>query len=187
MKLKIKQINPDSTLESLVALLDSLVLVKAAQYEFESNTDVNVEFFQDASNYKSFFQQFSQQANPLWQEEWDFSKVPYRSHSEEISGLIAILRSGGAYSDGHSFSEAHQIEEEFRFRFKGDSSELVILSMVQYEYSDHETTSFTLDLKELSSLSQISKWFLQIAWDNLIFIINPDSRMMYVVAYTDED
>ncbi len=187
MKLKFKQTNPDSALESLTGLLESILLVKTAQYEIESDINLDSNFFQDEKNYRTFFKIFSEYANPLWSEMWDFSKVPIKKPSKRIEGLISIVRSGGAYSDGQSLSEAQQVEEEFRFRFKGISPELVILSVVSYEFENDKTRSFSMDMKDLRALKKISPWFLQVAWDNLIFILNPECHTLYVIAVTDED
>ena len=187
MKLGFKQIDSDKTLESLTTLLDTLVMVKAIQYQFESDLLLNHEFFRNEEKYKIFFEQFAQYANPLWQDDWDFRNVPFKSLSEEISGLFSVIRSGGAYSKEKTFSEASQIEKEFRHRFRGPSSELVVLSMVDYVYMNQETKSYGVNMADLTSLGKISPWFFQIGWDNLIFIINPEMRMMYVIAITDED
>ena len=187
MKLEFKQIDPNKTLESLIALLETLVMVKAAQYKFESEVLLNHEYFKNEENYKIFFEQFAQNANPLWQDDWDFRNVPFKLLSEKISGLFSIVRSGGAYSKDQTFSEASQIEKEFSHRFRGSSSELVILSMVDYVYMNQEKKSYGVNMADLASLGKISPWFFQLAWDNLIFIINPDMRMMYVIAITDED
>ena len=59
--------------------------------------------------------------------------------------------------------------------------------MVDYVYMNQETKSYGVNMADLTSLGKISPWFFQIGWDNLIFIINPDMRMMYVIAITDED
>lgn len=187
MKLVFKQIEPDDTLQSLVKLLESLVLVKAGQYLIESDIIPNREFFENPENYKMFFDSFAEFASPIWKSDWDFRKFPFRKPSEEIDGLVSILRSGGAYSKAQSFSEAIQIEKEFKHRFRGQSSDLVVLSVVDYVYSDQETKSYGVSMTALAGLQKISRWFFQIAWDNLIFIINPDSRNLYVIAFTDED
>jgi len=187
VKLVFKQIEPDGTQQSLVTLLESLVLVKSGQYHIESDVPLNLEFFKDSENYRMFFDQFATFASPFWKSDWNFSKFPFRSPSEEIEGLMALLRSGGAYSKARSFSEATEIEREFKHRFKGSSSELVILSAVDYVYSDQETKSYGVSMKGLADLQKISRWFFHVAWDNLIFIINPDTRNLYVIAFTDED
>ena len=190
MSLEFKQVDRDDTLENLAGLLETIVTrpqnVKTAQYQVESDVSIN-KFLEDETNHRRFFETFSECANQYWGESWDFSHVPFRAASDRIDALISIVRSGGAYSDGQSLSEAQQVEEEFRFRFKGTASELVILSVATYEYSDDITKSYSINGDDYRALRKISPWFLQVAWDNLIFIINPETRVMYVIAFTDED
>jgi hypothetical protein len=187
VNLKFKQVERDSTLESLNGLLGAIVQTKTSQYEIESDAPINEKFFKEQENYKAFFRTFVDCANPHWVDIWDFSKVPFRHPSEKITGLIASLRSGGAYTQDRSVEEAEQIEEEFRFRFKGIYPDLIIFNMVDYNYSDRFTKSYGINTDQYSELKRISPWFFQVAWDNLIFILNLGSRMMYVVAFTDED
>ena len=64
--------------------------------------------------------------------------------------------------------------------------DLIILNMVEYNFSDRISKSYSMG-DDMFELKRISPWFAQIAWDNLIFVINPGSRMMYVIAFTDMD
>ena len=186
MNLNFKQIERDSVLESLASLLETLVMTKTSQYEVITDSPLTKEYFEDEENYTKFFKAFAEYANPHWVDIWDFSKVPFRKPSDKITGLISIIRSGGAYTPDKTLEESEQIEEEFRFRFKGIWPELIIFNMVEYDFSDRTTKSYGLG-DDFFDLKRISPWFLQIAWDNLIFIINPSAALMYVIAFTDED
>ncbi|MDF1540023.1 MAG: hypothetical protein P1Q69_14090 [Candidatus Thorarchaeota archaeon] len=187
VKLEFKKIEPDETFQELVKILDGLVLVKSGQYLIESDISPNREFFENEENYRMFFDTFAEFVHPIWKSDWDFRKFPFRKPSDEIDGLVSILRSGGAYSKKRSFEEAIALENDFKKRFRGQSSDLLVFCVVDYVYSNQETKSYAVNIKTLSELEKISRWFFQIAWDNLICIVNPDTKNLYVVAFTDED
>ena len=177
----------DETLIELSKTAGALVSTITAQYEIKTDLVLNKEFFQDEGNFSFFFKKFAEYANPFWTKKfnsiWDFSKVPFRESNSRIEGVIKILRTGGPLTEVYEKETAIAMEEEFRREFQGDSSELVIFCIANYEISD-ESLSFTVDIKDLS---KISNWFELLAWDDLIFIINPKYNSLYVIAFTDED
>ncbi len=187
MKLEFQKIEPDEAFKELLKLLESLVLVKSGQYIVESDTTLSREFFENEENYMAFFDAFAKFAHPIWKADWDFRKVPFRKPSDEIDGLVSILRSGGVYSKKRSFDEAVSLEKDLRKRFRGNSSDLLIYCVVDYIYSNQKTRSYTVDMKSSAELGRISSWFFHIGWDNLIFIVNPETKKLYVFAITDDD
>ncbi|MHA1934548.1 MAG: hypothetical protein ACW97A_04655 [Candidatus Thorarchaeota archaeon] len=189
MKLEFNEVESDEILEELNIIVGSLVETITAQYEFKFEGILKLDDFIDIKRYDSFYEQFALFANKMWMSKtghnWDFSKVPFKSSSEKIDGLIKILRTGGAYSEEYDKAQSLEIEEGFRKRFQEDSAELGIYCIAEYNLSkSDESRSFTADIKQLG---EVSSWFHQIAWDDLIFIINFEKGFLYVIALTDED
>ena len=177
---------PDDALSELNNFVGVLVGSIVMQYKIETNQQLNIQFFRNQDNYILFFKEFADYANSTWNEKfsgnWDFKEVPFRESSKKIDGVIKILRTGGPYSEVFEKNIAMILEEEFRKKFQKDSSELVIFCIADYKVS--ESLSFTVDIHDLG---KISTWFELIAWDDLIFIINPNYNTLYVIAFTDED
>lgn len=148
--------------------------------------------FHDKMKFREFMADFASFANFQWKVEtrcdWDFSKVPFRMSSEKIEGLIKIFQTGGAYSQGVGKKRALELEESIRHQFQQNSDNLYIFNIAKYDLDEGVgTKSFSVDMNTYDSLKGISKWFALIAWDDLMFIINPKSSDFYVIAITDED
>lgn len=192
MNFKFREVETDGTLKELYRILKHLVDTEVAQYDIETDIPLVDYPFQDASKYNEFFCDLSDYANQLWtsrvNNDWDFSKVPFRKSSDKIDGLYKILRVGGAYSENHQKKEAIKIEENLRRHFQKDSPDLFIFSIPDYKFTDdkegQDIKGFTVDL---GTLGEISSFFEQLAWDDLIFIINPKYKVLYVIACTDTD
>jgi hypothetical protein len=192
MTFKFTEVEPDNTLNELYQILKALVDTEVAQYDIETDIPLTDYPFQDSSKFNEFFCDLSDYANQHWtsrvNNEWDFSKVPFRKSSDKIDGLYKILRTGGAYSENYQKREALDIEEKFRKQLQKDSSNLFIFSIVNYTISDDKEGQ---DIKgvivDLGNIGEISSFFEQLAWDDLIFIINPKYKILYVIAFTDTD
>lgn len=156
----------------------------------KSNQSLEGPVFENEESYSTFFKLFSDYANPLWRErvcvDWDFAKVPFRRSIERIDGLLKILRTGGAYSEEYTKNEASKIEERFRTEIQRDAPSILIFCIAKYKLYevDDTVTGYIVQIKDLG---HISSFFEQLAWDDLIFIINPRYSMMYVIAFTDTD
>ncbi|MHA2003363.1 MAG: hypothetical protein ACXACG_16050 [Candidatus Thorarchaeota archaeon] len=191
MNLKFTEVDNDETLNELYSILD-FVEVEVAQYKIDASEPITKYDFKDPEKFKNFFEQFAADANPLWRGrargEWDFAKVPYRESSATVKGVYRLLRTGGAYSETYEEGKASEIEEDLRKRFKKDSDSLPVFCVVESEYPDDDSTGgFTVDMKAYEVLGEISSFFNLIAWDDLIFIINPKYETLYTIAYTDVD
>ena len=191
MPLKFTEIENDETLNEIYSILD-FVEVEVAQYKIDTSEPLAKYDFKDPEQYKRFFEQFAEDANPLWKwrtrGEWDFTKVPYREPSDTIKGVYRLLRTGGAYSETYEKSKAMEIEQDLRNRFKKDSESLPVFCVVKSEYLDDDSSGgFTVDMKSYEVLGEISSFFNLVAWDDLIFIINPKYDTLYTIAYTDVD
>jgi hypothetical protein len=183
------EIQPGDTLDELYNTLKSLVVVEVAQYKIQSDIPLTEYPFHEESAYHEFFESFSQYANPLWSSrlgvQWDFSRVPFRKSSSKLDGVYKILRTGGAQSETHLKDDALAIEERFRIKFQKGASSLLIFAVGHYKLSnDNGDSGFVVSL---GNLGEISPFFEQLGWDDLIFIINPKFKTLYVIACTDED
>jgi hypothetical protein len=189
---KFSECEPDNALKELYQILKGLVDTEVAQYNIETEIHLSDYPFNDRSKFNDFFYDLSEYANHLWalrvNNDWDFSKVPFRKSSGMIDGLYKILRTGGAYSENYSKNEALNIEEKIRRQFQKDSPDLLIFSVVDFEITDdkegQDIKGFILDL---GNIGEISSFFEQLAWDDLIFIINPKFQTLYVIVFTDTD
>lgn len=177
-------------------LIDSLKEVNVqnivAHYKIETRQPLEEFNFNDKLKYAQFMIDFADYANSGWKAEtnhdWDFSKVPYRTSSEKIHGLIKIFQSGGAYGSGVSRGKALELELGVRQNFQQNSDKILIFCIAEYKFAENsDKKSFTVDMKTYDSLKNISSWFSLVAWDDLLLIINPKSRDLFVVALTDED
>ncbi|MHA2210283.1 MAG: hypothetical protein ACXABV_14055 [Candidatus Thorarchaeota archaeon] len=191
MPLKFTEVENDETLNELYSILD-FVEVEVAQYKIDASEPIMKYDFKDKKQYKKFFEQFAADANPLWRGrargEWDFAKVPFREPSDTVKGVYRLLRTGGAYSETYERGKASEIEENLRKRFKKDSESLPVFCVVKTEFpEDDPSGGFTVDMKAYEVLGEISSFFNLIAWDDLIFIINPKYDTLYTIAYTDID
>lgn len=186
MKLAFKPIKPDAAIQSITTLLESIVLVKAEQYEIDTDVHLNHSFFADSRKFRFFFEEFARFANPLWGKEWNFSKFPFRQTAKELTCLYPVLKRNGVYQTHESITDVNEIEGEFKHRFRGTSSEIVILCAVNYAEHDEKTKSVSVSPTELAELARVSSWFFGISWDNLIFIVNPEKLALYVIAFTEE-
>lgn len=179
----------DEILTDVFNTLRSLVLTIMGYYKISGHEQLSQSYFRNEDNYRAFFNEFARFANDFWSIEtnfpWDFSSVPYKESSEQIDGLIKILRTGGAHSECYSIAETNEIEENFRTYLQSDSSQLLIFSIGEYRLSeDEDNKSFSVGSRDVVN---VSAWFFDLAWDDLMFIINPDTREMIVIAITDED
>jgi hypothetical protein len=196
MKLTFTEEDPDETLEELSTIL-GFVEVEIAQYFVESDESLEDFDFGNPTEYRTFFSQFADYANPLWNSrmrgDWDFSKVPYRYPSDIIKGVYRILRTGGAYSgagkDANALGKVEALEVEGRLRagFQKNANSLHIFCIVEFTHTNDAGSSFLVDMASYDQLGDISQFFNRIAWDDLIFIINPQYNTLYVIAFTDTD
>ena len=196
MKLTFAEEDPDETLEELTSIL-GFIEVEVAQYFVESDEQLEYCDFEDPTEYKKFFTQFAEYANPLWSArtgtQWDFGRVPFRDSSSTISGVYRILRTGGAYSgagkDAYAVekTEAIEIEGQLRSGFQKNANSLHIFCIVEFTHTNDAGSSFLVDMTSYEQLGDISQFFNRIAWDDLIFIINPQYNTLYVIAFTDTD
>jgi hypothetical protein len=189
MLLSFKEVTPDSALDELCSTLKSLVVIKVGQYRIDSDIPLSEYPFHDESKYHEFFEAFSQYANPLWSSRvgmnWDFSKIPFRKSSPMLDGVYKILRTGGARNETHHMDEALRIEETLRIAFQKGAPSLLIFAVAHYKLSNENSDSgFVVSL---GNLGEISPFFEQLGWDDLIFIINPKYKTLYVIACTDSD
>ena len=177
-------------------LIDSLSEINVqcivAHYKIETNQPLEEFNFNDKSNYAHFMSEFADYANSGWKAEtnrdWDFGKVPYRTSSEKIHGLIKIFQSGGAYGSGVSRGKALELELGVRQNFQQNSDKILIFCIAEYKFTESsDEKSFTVNMETYDSLKNISSWFSLVAWDDLMFVINPKSNDFYVIALTDED
>jgi hypothetical protein len=190
MTFSFQEVQPDYALEELYKTLRSLVVTEIAQYEIESDYPLADYPFHEEEKYRVFFDAFSEYASPLWNTrvdgEWDFSKFPFRKSARIMDGIYKLLRTGGASSETHNSDEALTVEEILRIRFQKGAATLLIFAVGQYRLSENENdTGFIAPGS--GNLGEISSFFEQLAWDDLIFIINPKYRTLYVIACTDED
>ncbi|MHA2135542.1 MAG: hypothetical protein ACW99J_16920 [Candidatus Thorarchaeota archaeon] len=181
--------DPSETLLEAQTILRAMVDVEVAQYKISSIESFDASLFKDRSNYASFFEQFGRYANQNWERrtghKWDFARTQFSTLRERIDGLVRILRTGGAYSEGQGQDEALSIERDFRMRLQGDSHDLAIICVANYGFDIREIdTGYTVDLNDLG---EVSSFFNQLAWDDLVYVINTTHMMMYVIAFTDED
>jgi len=187
--------DPDDTLLELASII-GFVEVEIAQYYVESDGHLENYDFTNIEEYRHFFTDFAEYANPIWSSrtrvEWDFNKVPFRYSSDTIMGFYRILRTGGAYSgDGTNANalektEASAIEARLRAGFQQNANSLQIFCVVEFTHMN-AGDSFLVDMDSYEQLGDISLFFNKIAWDDLIFIINPEYGTLYVIAYTDSD
>ena len=189
MKFSFKEVQPDEALSELLKTLRFLVVTEVAQYKIESDVSLFNYPFDEEQKYRAFFDAFSDYASPKWTSRvdgnWDFSKVPFRRSTEKMDGIYKILRTGGAQSETYNVSEALTIEETLRISFQKGAESLLIFAVPRYKLSsDKADTGYTVDM---GNLGEISSFFEQLAWDELIFIINQKYKTLYVVACTDTD
>ncbi|MGY5878737.1 MAG: hypothetical protein RTV31_00745 [Candidatus Thorarchaeota archaeon] len=170
---------------------DLNVVSSYGQYRINSEINLDTYDFKDQEKYRLFFKQFAEFANPLWKEktsvEWDFSSFPFREPSDIIQGLYRIWKTGGAYSNGLSDSLTSKLEEKYRMAFQKESKSLIIFCTVQEDYLGEDVSGGWGVGDQFLALKEISSWFHLVAWDGLMFIINPEENRLYVIAYTDED
>ncbi len=196
MKISFTEEDPDETLEELSSIL-GFVEVEVAQYFVESDEPLEDFDFGDPTEYRKFFAQFAEYANQLWSSrtrtQWDFGKVPFRISNPTMSGVYRILRTGGAYSgagkDANAMGKVDAIEIEGRLRagFQKDANSLHIFCVVEFTHTDDAGSSFLVDMESYDQLGNVSQFFNRIAWDDLLFIINPEYSTLYVIAFTDTD
>jgi hypothetical protein len=189
---KFFECEPDNALKELYQALKGLVDTEVAQYNIETEIHLSDYPFHDRSKFNDFFLDLSEHANHRWalrvNNDWDFSKVPFRESSDMIDGLYKILRTGGSYSENYSKSEAQNIEEKIRRQLQKDSPNLVIFSVVEFEITDDkEDQDIKGSILDLGNIGEISSFFEQLAWDDLLLIINPKYKTLYVIAFTDTD
>jgi hypothetical protein len=189
MVLKFQEVQPGNTLDELYNTLKSLVVVEVAQYKIESDHPLTEYPFHEESKFHEFFESFSEYASPLWSARlgthWDFSKVPFRKSSTTLDGVYKILRTGGAHSETHLKHEALAIVERFKIRFQKGATSLLIFEVAHYKLAnDNGGSGFVISL---GNLGEVSSFFEQLGWDDLIFIINPKHNILYVIACTDSD
>ncbi|MFW9768492.1 MAG: hypothetical protein ACFFEM_06695 [Candidatus Thorarchaeota archaeon] len=189
MSITFKEIPPDDALEELYNTMKSLVVVEVAQYKIESDTPLVDYSFHEESKFREFFDSFSSYASPLWSSRismpWDFSKVPFRKSSTKLDGVYKILRTGGAHSETTHKDDALTIEETLRVAFQKGAPTLLIFAVAHYKLSSENSDSgFVVSL---GNLGEISPFFEQLGWDDLMFVINPKYKTLYVIACTDTD
>ncbi len=179
----------DSILEELAKELVMGAVV--AQYKIESDVSLDTYDFQDHEKYRSFFEQFAEYANERWTRnttvDWDFSVFPFREPSDILRGLYRILKTGGAYSDGLGDNETTKIEEKYRKELQKDSNSLIIFCAVREDFRDVDVSTGFGVSDDMVELATISQFFEIVAWDGLMFVINPDYSTLYVIAFTDTD
>jgi len=184
-----QEVQPDHALDDLYNTLKSLVVVEVSQYKIESDTPLVDYPFHEEEKFREFFHSFSTYANPLWSSRlgitWDFSRVPFRLSTTKLDGVYKILRTGGAHSETHHSGEALQLEETLRIAFQKNAPSLFIFAVAHYKLSnDNGESGFVVSL---GNLGEISPFFEQLGWDDLIFVINPKYKTLYVIACTDSD
>ncbi|MFX1605420.1 MAG: hypothetical protein ACFFDD_05885 [Promethearchaeota archaeon] len=192
MNFTFRDVEADDALKELRQILKTIVDTEVAQYIIETDLSLVDYPFNDPSKYSDFFHDLSDDANQQWasrvNSDWDFSKVPFRRSSDRIDGLYKILRTGGAYSENYPKGKALKIEDKIRRQFQKDSPNLLIFSIVNFEITDDmEGQDFKGFIIDLGNIGEISSFFEQLAWDDLIFIINPKYYILYVIAFTDTD
>ena len=80
------------------------------------------------------------------------------------------------------------MEQIHRKALQGDAATLFIFCYVSEDTRGEDFSSgFGIPEEMLEIRDRISPWFEAVAWDDLMFIINPQSNMLYVIAYTDTD
>lgn len=107
-------------------------------------------------------------------------------------GLFRILKTGSAYTsaEGEPYTEeeAAIIEEKHRKALQRDADSLLIFCYVLDDTRGEDVSSgFGIPKEMLEIRDRISPWFEAVAWDDLMFIINPKHNMLYIIAYTDSD
>ncbi|MGY5853097.1 MAG: hypothetical protein RTU92_05985 [Candidatus Thorarchaeota archaeon] len=179
----------DDILDELVRKLEVGAVV--AQYKIESDISLDDYEFQDEENYREFFTQFAEYANERWKVktsvDWDFNLFPFRESSNILCGLYRVLKTGSAY--GHLFSdeEAAKVEEKYRKALQRDSQSLIIFCAVCEDFRSEDVSRGFAIPDEMRELSTISSFFELVAWDGLMFVINPEFNKLYVIAFTDSD
>lgn len=180
----------DEILDRLVREV-GYVDVKVAQYRIDSEIPLDTYDFQDQEKFRLFFHQFSEYANERWKlatkTEWDFSGFPFRESSEIIKGLFRILKTGGPHGEDHSEDEATRTEERYRKGFQKGSNSLIIFCVVREDLRGEDVSSGFGVSEDILETKEISPFFEVVAWDDLIFIINPKTNTLYVIAYTATD
>ncbi|MHA1928968.1 MAG: hypothetical protein ACTSV2_10385 [Candidatus Thorarchaeota archaeon] len=183
MSFKFTEVQKDDLFEELEQELGFVSRV-LAQYHVNSEISLETYDFKDKDNYRSFFEQFGESENSEWKIktdcDWDFGKFPYRESSDTTRGLVRILKTGGAYDEEngalHEDKEAIDLENTYLEGFRKKASELYIFDVIMEDIRG-----------EILELKHISLYFELLAWDDLIFIINPAYSTLYVIAYTDTD
>ena len=180
---------PEDIFDKLQRDLDVSLLF--GQYHIDSEFDLETYDFTDQAKYSQFFKQFAEFANPLWKErtssEWDFSTFPFREPSDIIQGLYRIWKTGGVYSEELDDEATSELEEKYRKALQKDSKKVIIFCAVQEDYRGEDTSGGWGMDDQFLVLKDISSWFHLVAWDGLMFIINPETSQLYVIAYTDTD
>ncbi len=190
-----EELEPD---EFILALKNEILFVEVniAQYHILSQTPLADYDFEKQDSYHAFFDAFAKYANSRWKEKtgdkWDFSKFPFRKSDEIIKGLFRILKTGGAYTsdEGEPYTEeeATRIEQKHRKALQGDAESLTIFCYVLEDMHGEDVSSgFGVPDEMMEIRERISPYFECMAWDDLMFIINPKHQMLYVIAYTDTD
>ena len=194
MSFKFTEVQKDDLFEELEQELGFVSRV-LAQYHVNSEVSLETYDFQDKDKYRSFFEQFGESENDEWKIktdcDWDFGKFPYRELSDSTRGLVRILKTGGAYSEKNGApyedEEAVALEITYLEGFRKKASELYIFDVIVEDIRGEDVSSGFGVPEEMLELKHISSYFELLAWDDLIFIINPAYSTLYVIAYTDTD
>ncbi len=187
------QTEADYVVNELIESLGDVIAQKiVAHYKIETTQSLEKYNFNDKLKLASFMADFADFANSRWKNEtnrdWEFRNVPFRTSAEKVQGLIKVFQSGGACSPGIGEERALDLEKRFRDSFQQNSDKIFIFCVAEYNFAESsDGKSFTVNMKTYDSLKNISSWFSLVAWDDLMFIINPKSNDLYVIALTDED
>ena len=106
---------------------------------------------------------------------------------ESIKGIYRILKTGGPHTNYFNDVETSKIDERYRKAFQKDTQTLFIFGFVKEELRGEDTSTGFIVPNYAPELGEISTFFELVAWDDLMFIINPKYNTLYVIAYTDTD
>jgi hypothetical protein len=180
---------PDDALMEISRELPTRVHV--AQYLIKCDTPLCQYEFQNEEKYSVFFSDFARYASSGWKDktsvDWDFSKFPFREPVDTLRGVHRVLKTGGAYTQGIGEEEASRSEERLRRGLQKDSASLLIFCASNEDFRGEDVSNAFGVPEDLFELDKVSPWFEGIAWDGLMFILDPQHSVLNVIAYTDTD